>query len=561
MAQTEQAAHEAYPGYAATASAAAGKRRRNKMLRILFGFGIVLALLAAAAGASYQAGQRVGIKMVQAAAVHRLDLFRASFLSPFDKYEYLPGLLASHPTVIANVLKAAGKNREDALNRFLETTNAAVRLSSIYVIDTAGLTIGSSNWQSPDSFVGKNFSFRPYFQDAMKGDTGRFYGIGAVSGLPGYHLARPIQHQDRTIGVLVIKMDLDQIDELWEAGDDEITVSDESGIIFLSSNREWKYRSTRPLTPDAIQKMQSTRQYASMLKPPLEIIQDPIWPYANVVRLRQSGPPHALKRYLVLNYQLPQADWLITTYSSMDEVDAISWRYAASGAGATAFLVLLGLYVLQFRKRMKERQAAQAAADIAHHKLEAKHAELEKLSEHLKTMSISDPLTGCHNRRYFTEISAKMVSAAQRHRRKIAILMIDIDFFKAINDNHGHPAGDEVLKAVAEVCKTTLRSPDFLVRFGGEEFVAVLPDTSKDEALTVAERLRAAVEALQVSAGEAAIAATVSIGLSEYIDSDKSIDKALARADVALYQAKRGGRNRVVTYEAGMEDKAAPAVV
>jgi diguanylate cyclase (GGDEF)-like protein len=245
----------------------------------------------------------------------------------------------------------------------------------------------------------------------------------------------------------------------------------------------------------------------------------------------------------------------------MDEVDAISWRYAASGAGAAAFLILLGLYVLQFRKRMKERQAAQAAADIAHHRLEAKHAELEKLSEHLKTMSISDPLTGCHNRRYFTEISAKMVSAAQRHRRRIAILMIDIDFFKAINDNHGHPAGDEVLKAVAEICKTTLRSPDFLVRFGGEEFVAVLPDTSQEEALIVAERLRAAVETLRVSAVEAAIAVTVSLGCSEYIDSEKSIDKALARADVALYQAKRGGRNRVVTYEAGMEDKAGPVVV
>jgi diguanylate cyclase (GGDEF)-like protein len=180
---------------------------------------------------------------------------------------------------------------------------------------------------------------------------------------------------------------------------------------------------------------------------------------------------------------------------------------------------------------------------------------LERLSEHLQTMAISDPLTGCHNRRYFTEISAKMVSAAQRHRRTISILMIDVDFFKKVNDGYGHPAGDEVLKAVAGACKATLRASDFLVRFGGEEFVAILPDTSQPEALIVAERMRAGVELMQVPTESGVIQATVSIGVSDFIESENTIDKALSRADVALYQAKHAGRNQVAAYAPDMEEK------
>jgi diguanylate cyclase (GGDEF)-like protein len=531
-----------------------GAARHGKTARRILALCSIVLLLAIATAGGYQAGQRVGVKTLQSAAVHRLDVFRASFFSPIQKYEYFPDVLATHPTVLANV-QAGDKGKAEQLSRFLEKTNGSTKLSAIYVMDPAGLTIASSNWKSAQTFVGKNFSFRPYFREAMDGGTGRFYGIGAATGIPGYFMTRPIKPHDRVIGVMAIKIDLENLDQQWVAGSDQITVADENGVIFLSSVKDWKYRSTRPLSPEAIAKMKETRQYTSMLKPPLDVIQDSIWPYANVVKLQDPSAPDRMKRYLVLNYELPQAKWLLTTYSSMDEVEATALRYAASSTVGAAFLILLGLYVVQFRKRMKERQAARVAADVAHEKLETKHRELEVLSDHLKTMAISDPLTGCHNRRYFTEISVKMVSAAQRHQRVISILMIDIDFFKKVNDTWGHPAGDEVLKAVAATCKATLRTPDFLVRFGGEEFVAILPDTTQAAAQIVAERVRAAVELLSVSTEAAVIRATVSIGLSEYVKTENTIDKALARADVALYHAKRNGRNQVTVYSPDMEEK------
>jgi diguanylate cyclase len=117
-------------------------------------------------------------------------------------------------------------------------------------------------------------------------------------------------------------------------------------------------------------------------------------------------------------------------------------------------------------------------------------------------------------------------------------------------------AGDAVLKEIAQTCRATLREPDFLVRFGGEEFVAILPDTAAGEALPVAERLRDAIERLQVRFGERELHVTVSIGLSEFATSEVSLEKAFARADIALYEAKRSGRNRVVAYAAELESGA-----
>jgi two-component system, NtrC family, C4-dicarboxylate transport sensor histidine kinase DctB len=528
------------------------------MLAQLAAFGIALLILGVAGGTAYKAGQRAAIRVLQAAATHRLDVFRASFFAPIERYTYLPNFLARYPVVVD-----ALRHPDDAgiarLNRFLQDANTTAHSASMYVMNSQGRAIASSNWNRPDSYVGKDFSFRPYFQEAMHNEAGRFFGIGVVTGVPGYFLAYPVTDGERQLGVIAVKIDLDKVDQHWDGDVEQVTVTDDSGIIFLSSNKEWKYRATRPLTDAALVRIRETRQYASMLKQPLEIVPDTGWSSSNVVRVHDrergawSGP------YLVLRHELPEAKWTIAIYSDLHEVEETAMHYAFVAAGGAAFLILLAMYILQMRRRAFEKDAARKAANAAREKLEQKHRELEVLSRHLKTMSISDPLTGCYNRRYFQEASMKMVSAAQRHRRRISILMLDVDFFKKINDRYGHPAGDEILKGIALTCQSALREPDFLVRFGGEEFVAVLPDTRIDEARVVAERLRDAIERLTVPVGELALRATISIGLSEFIDTETSLEKAIARADIALYEAKRAGRNRVVVYSPELGSSATTA--
>lgn len=169
-----------------------------------------------------------------------------------------------------------------------------------------------------------------------------------------------------------------------------------------------------------------------------------------------------------------------------------------------------------------------------------------KLAElKLARLAATDALTGIPNRRFFDEFSAIEFSRVQRFREPLSVLMIDLDHFKSINDEHGHLAGDEVLRNVAMVGFTVLRACDVLARIGGEEFVCLLPGTDAPGARVAAEKLRLEIEQLSTVFGPAALSVTASIGVGAVRVGDTSISDAMRRADEALYLAKSAGRNCV----------------
>jgi diguanylate cyclase (GGDEF)-like protein/PAS domain S-box-containing protein len=167
-----------------------------------------------------------------------------------------------------------------------------------------------------------------------------------------------------------------------------------------------------------------------------------------------------------------------------------------------------------------------------------------QVREELLTQATHDPLTGVFNRRQLEEVLRKEVDRAERHARPLSVAMMDADHFKKINDTYGHQTGDEVLRAISERCRKTLRSNDVFGRYGGEEFVVVFPETNLDEAGAVAERLRVAVAEDPIKVGDNALGVTVSIGLAAYAPG-QDVDKLFQRADSALYTAKQEGRNLV----------------
>lgn len=172
--------------------------------------------------------------------------------------------------------------------------------------------------------------------------------------------------------------------------------------------------------------------------------------------------------------------------------------------------------------------------------------EAKKLNETLRETGLRDPLTGLHNRRFLDEMRASLVAGAQRRGTRLGLLMCDLDHFKAVNDTYGHEAGDAVLRDLARVIAGGLRASDSLIRWGGEEFLAVLSDPQPDTSLAVAERVRGAVEAFLFQHQGVTIRKTVSIGLAEFPEDGATLDDVINSADAALYQAKEGGRNRVV---------------
>jgi diguanylate cyclase (GGDEF)-like protein len=164
--------------------------------------------------------------------------------------------------------------------------------------------------------------------------------------------------------------------------------------------------------------------------------------------------------------------------------------------------------------------------------------------ESLRHLAMYDALTELFNRRAFLELAEREIARARRSNAPFAVLMLDLDHFKRINDRHGHPAGDRVLAGFAALLRRCLRAEDLVGRYGGEEFCAVLPGARKREALGVAERIRAQ------SAKKTGI--TVSIGVTLCpAGSETSLQSAIARADEALYRAKKSGRNRVVALPLG----------
>jgi diguanylate cyclase (GGDEF)-like protein len=178
--------------------------------------------------------------------------------------------------------------------------------------------------------------------------------------------------------------------------------------------------------------------------------------------------------------------------------------------------------------------------------------EVRRLMETLRESSLRDPMTGLNNRRFLEEYIDTLTASTRRKQTHIAILMLDLDHFKMINDNYGHDAGDTVLKALANVIKATVRSSDIVIRFGGEEFMVVLQDTSSAYALNVAEKIRATVESMKIPHGGTTLQRTISIGVADFPGDSNTFWQTVKFADVALYNAKEAGRNRVMHFTRDM---------
>ena len=171
--------------------------------------------------------------------------------------------------------------------------------------------------------------------------------------------------------------------------------------------------------------------------------------------------------------------------------------------------------------------------------------ELRQRNAELDRLARVDPLTGLFNRRHLNDQLAMMASAARRYRSTLALALFDIDHFKQINDTYGHAAGDQALRESAQRIAAATRAPAIVGRWGGEEFIVILPDTPLESAAIAAERIRRSVGEAPMNIGDVQVTITVSGGCAA--DSDGDIDALICRADLAMYRAKAAGRDRIVS--------------
>jgi diguanylate cyclase (GGDEF)-like protein len=205
-----------------------------------------------------------------------------------------------------------------------------------------------------------------------------------------------------------------------------------------------------------------------------------------------------------------------------------SFGYAIAALTCAAAAAAIAAYALGRRSGKASASCANAA-----------------LLEELATLASQDALTGIYNRRRFDELAERDIELARRSLTGVGAIMLDIDWFKRVNDEHGHSVGDQVLKSVTQACKDALRSTDILGRYGGEEFAVLLPGSGAAESLVVAERLRERVASIVLPCKGESVSVTVSLGVYSGVPApDEDLSAYLRRADEALYRSKALGRNK-----------------
>ena len=307
-------------------------------------------------------------------AGQRTTFYAQNLRSTLARYESLPRLAALEHVLHA-ALQAPHQPADAALrgaaNAYLKQAQSAADLTAIYLLDTTGLTLAASNWDLPSTFVGQNYAFRPYFDEAMREGLGRFYGVGNTTGETGYFLAAPVREGDKPggkpIGAVVAKINLDAFEATLSRSGDTVLLVDRHGVIFLSSVPEWKYRTLGTLNADQRAALDATRQYAPHTLTPLDT-------QAGGVPFSADHPPQAVKVALpgksasTLRVQYRPVDllgWQVAVL--IDPRDEQRTALVAGASAAFAMALVFAVFValrLRTRRREEQRRARAALLEV-----------------------------------------------------------------------------------------------------------------------------------------------------------------------------------------------------
>ena len=352
--------------------------KRRSLLLLLTGFCLVLGSSTLAYRLAFQSAQAD----LQTLGRHRLDLYAVSLEREIAKYAFLPGTLNLAGNVVALLAAPHADARRSAeVNVYLEQLNERAGTLAIYVMDSTGHVRASSNWQKADSFVGENLAFRPYFLEALATNEGRFFGIGTTRGEPGYYLASVVYQDGRQVGVAAVKVSLEQLEKSWTTVEAPVLVSDEHGVIILSTVADWKFATLRPLDAQAQAKFERTQQFnhRALRKLGLQELHryDAETLLVNMLPDRSNDASgHAPSgHFLSQSRGLPGTDWTFTVLSRLDTVERLAANEATIAGFALASLLLLALVINERRRHINERLAAREELQHAHDELERKVAE------------------------------------------------------------------------------------------------------------------------------------------------------------------------------------------
>jgi len=302
----------------------------------------------------------------------RLQLYAANLAGELARYESVPALLASNQRVLKVLQQPDNYSAIQALNEYFERSAGLTGALDIYLMNRDGLTVAASNWQSDLPFIGRNFGFRPYFQQALEGRPGHYYALGTTSGVRGYYFSYPVSHLGKVKGVVVLKMDIERIERDWSGLSDNLLVVDPDGIAFIASDPRWRYRSTQLLSKEALQRLISSARYPGVKFKPLQINQVNKRADSSSSLVRIDDTPH---EFLLASLDMPGPGWRVFLMQRTDDVNRRVIASVTMVFAVATVLSLLAVLWLQSRARRLERIRCDRESRAA---LEKAHAELEQ---------------------------------------------------------------------------------------------------------------------------------------------------------------------------------------
>ncbi|MEL0629790.1 ATP-binding protein [Psychromonas aquatilis] len=215
-----------------------------------------------------------GLNDLQITNQQQLDRFTRQLNTELGHFKFVPQLLSRQGIIINALLSSDNSAQLDLTNRHLQSINEIVNSSDIYLIDKQGNTIAASNWTKQDTFIGDNYAFRPYFQEAIAGNDSQYFALGSTSGQRGYYFASPVRYAAEVIGVVVVKMVLHSIEKDWIGKQQAFLVTDNDNIVFISSKKQWLFHSLTPLSKRQLSNIKATRRYLDKSIPTLPLLGD-----------------------------------------------------------------------------------------------------------------------------------------------------------------------------------------------------------------------------------------------------------------------------------------------
>lgn len=308
----------------------------------------------------------------------RLEMYKSTLYSTIDQYYILPYML-SMDNIIKQSMDQPDDNVSESLNKHVEYFNTQLKTAAIFILNAQGKTIASSNWRQPGSYVGQDYSYRPYYKQAMMGLNGRFYGIGSTTNTPGFFLSTGIKREGKIVGVVVVKISLNDIENVWAEGPENIIVSDEHSIIFLSSKSQWRMRTLEPLPSQIKEKLQLTRQYSLSNILPADYY--PCFTFNEFIFLKEKANQFCLfPRFYTQQISIPEFNWKMTIIVPLDN---FYWTWAISLV-ITLILYLLVLVIIKYwRMRSHAQQLLTQANETLEMQVKERTYALESMNQKL----------------------------------------------------------------------------------------------------------------------------------------------------------------------------------